>query len=143
MNRVCGDKQSVAERASAHRIRVRDLAADSSRRARILCTKRGRELTIPTWYPRFFEIGDPYMPIAAWLLDPDTGSVIYSGYCSSNYIVAIVIARMTTVIIVIIARKERTILANHLWRKVAREHVHVRLKDYTCPVNMDHGYSTG
>ena len=25
MSRVCGDKQSVAERASAHRIRVRDL----------------------------------------------------------------------------------------------------------------------
>lgn len=27
MSRVCGSKQSVAERASAHRIRVRDLAA--------------------------------------------------------------------------------------------------------------------
>lgn len=43
MSRVCGDKQSVAERASAHRIRVRDLAAiHVSLTCVYLCFVRGK-----------------------------------------------------------------------------------------------------
>jgi len=38
MSRVCGGKQSVAERASAHRIRVRDLAVISISHVRAICT---------------------------------------------------------------------------------------------------------
>jgi len=79
MNRVCGGKQSVAERASAHRIPVRDLAADSSPvHVSASRTKRGRELTIPTWHPRFFGIRGGRSRLPLPLLDLDTGSVIYS-----------------------------------------------------------------
>jgi len=40
MSRVCGDKQSVAEQASAHRIHVRDLAAISISHVRVFRTQR-------------------------------------------------------------------------------------------------------
>lgn len=70
MSRVCGDKQSVAERASAHRIRVRDLAAIRLLRACICAPfaanetrsrahpRNPRTARDSDWDHRFFGIGD-------------------------------------------------------------------------------------